>query len=106
MQPQTGHPPIEIAFSEFKNQECQNVIDCRSCEEFECNHLTDAINIPLQHLSVKQETFPFSKEEPFYVYCRTGNRSATFVTYLRSLGYDHCQSIAGGFEAWENEAAC
>ena len=74
--------------------------------EFEIAHLEGAINIPLQHLSLLQDSFPCKKDDVFYVYCRTGNRSCTFVTYLRSIGYSNCQSIAGGFELWGAPPSC
>jgi rhodanese-related sulfurtransferase len=105
MQPNTGSTSIEVPFNELSiNGDI--VIDCRSITEFEIAHLQDAINIPLQHLSLLQDSFPCKKDDVFYVYCRTGNRSCTFVTYLRSIGYSNCQSIAGGFELWGTPPSC
>ena len=106
MQPQTGNKPIKIEFADLDADGTSVIIDCRSTEEFEHAHLTHAINIPLQQLSIRQDTFPCSREDTFYVYCRTGNRSATFVTYLRSIGYPNCQSIATGYESWGDSSAC
>ena len=100
MSPQVRSKSIEIARRDFPTSGTM-VIDCRSAEEYEVSHLQGAINIPLQHLSVRKDTFPCGEDETFYVYCRTGNRSATFVTYLRSIGYAHCQSIAEGYETWD-----
>jgi phage shock protein E len=98
----TGNKPIEIAYADLPTSGA-SVIDCRSEEEFEEAHYSGAINIPLQHVSVRKDTFPFNEDEAFYVYCNSGNRSATFVTYLRSIGYVHCQSIAGGIELWGDQ---
>jgi rhodanese-related sulfurtransferase len=106
MQPQTGNKPLEIEFANLQTDSTTVIIDCRAVEEFEQAHLEHAINIPLQHLSIRQETFPCNKDDTFYVYCRTGNRSSTFVTYLRSIGYPNCQSIAAGFESWGDSSAC
>lgn len=105
MQPKSGITSIEVRFEEL-SIDGDVVIDCRTAEEFEIAHLKDALNIPLQHLSVLQDSFPCDKDDTFYVYCRTGNRSCTFVTYLRSVGYSNCQSIAGGFELWGTPEAC
>ena len=103
MQPSTGNSPIEIEFASVpESGSC--FIDCRSEDEFEIAHQDEAINVPLQHLSLRLDDFPFQKEDTFYVYCNSGNRSATFVTYLRSIGYEHCQSIAGGFETWGQQS--
>jgi rhodanese-related sulfurtransferase len=99
MSPHVIHKSIEIGYLNLPSCDVL-IIDCRSPEEYEQSHMQGSVNIPLQHLSVQKDTFPCSKEDTFYVYCRTGNRSATFVTYLRSIGYTNCQSIAEGYETW------
>jgi len=106
MPSKTGRKPIEIAFADLHTDGSSPIIDCRSVEEYEKAHLKHAINIPLQHLSIRQDEFPCGKNDEFYVYCRTGNRSSTFVTYLRSIGYSNCQSIAAGFESWGDASRC
>jgi len=105
MQPSTGNKPIEIQFEDLPPTG-DAIIDCRSIEEYEVSHLDNSIHIPLQQLSLLQDAFPYTKEDTFYVYCRTGNRSSTFVTYLRSIGYKNCQSIAGGYKRWGNSSTC
>ncbi len=93
--------PLELSFEEV--DENAIVIDCRKVDEFEVGHLKGAKNIPLQHISVSKKSLPCSEEDNIIVYCRTGNRSLTFATYLRSIGYKHCQSIAGGYESFEDK---
>ncbi len=105
MQPKTGNKPIEITIEDIANS-LGVIIDCRSSEEYELSHMDNAINIPLQHLSIRQDSFPCRKEDTFFVYCKTGNRSNTFILYLRSIGYSNCQSIAGGFESWRETKTC
>ncbi|MDP7005207.1 MAG: rhodanese-like domain-containing protein [Phycisphaerales bacterium] len=98
--------PLEIEFDDLPSTcEC-NIIDCRSTQEFESSHLNEAINIPLQHLSIEVDNFPFNKEDTFFIYCNSGNRSRTFATFLRSLGFLKCQSIAGGLELWGDSPTC
>ena len=92
--------PIEIGFSEVSNSENPGIIDCRPQEKYDESHLNGAINIPLQHLSIRADDLPCNKDDVIYVYCRTGNRSSTFATYLRSLGFPKCQSIREGYESW------
>jgi len=92
--------PLEIAFDDMPDSCNCMIIDCRSTQEFEISHLKEAINIPLQHLSIELEDFPCKKDDVFFVYCESGNRSGTFTTYLRSLGFSKCRSIAGGLELW------
>lgn len=92
--------PIEIGYSEISIATKPVLIDCRPQDKYELSHLKGAINIPLQHLSIRAEDLSCSKDDVIYVYCRTGNRSSTFATYLRSIGYSKCQSITGGYELW------
>jgi rhodanese-related sulfurtransferase len=92
--------PIEIGFSEVSSSENPVIIDCRTQEKYDESHLDGAINIPLQHLSIRVDDLPCNKEDVIYVYCRTGNRSSTFATYLRSIGFCNCQSISEGYESW------
>lgn len=98
--------PIEIAFDDLVSIEDPVVIDCRTCDEYALGHINNAVNIPLQHLSISKDSLPCSPDDNIVVYCRTGNRSFSFATYLRSIGYDRCQSIEGGFEMWGEQAAC
>lgn len=92
--------PIEIGYTELSISNDRVLIDCRPQDKFELSHLDGAINIPLQHLSIRTDDLPCNKDDVVYVYCRTGNRSTTFATYLRSMGFSKCQSITGGYELW------
>ena len=93
--------PLEISYSEI-NTSCV-IIDCRKPEEFEEGHIRNAHNIPLQHISISKECLPCSQNDHVLVYCRTGNRSLTFATFLRSIGYLNCQSISGGYELFKDK---
>lgn len=99
MEAHANNTPLEISYEHIPSS-CNALIDCRTVEEFETAHHESAINIPLQHLSIRLDTFPYEKEDSFFVYCKSGNRSSTFVTYMRSIGYTNCQSITGGFQEW------
>jgi rhodanese-related sulfurtransferase len=92
--------PIEIGFSELSTATESIIIDCRTQDKYNESHLDGAINVPLQHLSIRADDLPCSTDDVIYVYCRTGNRSSTFATYLRSIGFRKCQSIKDGYESW------
>ncbi len=102
MSEETQHTlPLELSFEDVTADAI--VIDCRKVDEFEDGHMQGAKNIPLQHISVSKASLPCSEDDNVIVYCRTGNRSLTFATYLRSIGYEKCQSIAGGYESFEDK---
>jgi rhodanese-related sulfurtransferase len=98
--------PIEIDYQDIHKQTNSIVIDCRTIEEFETGHLKNAINVPLQYLTVSVNDLPCNCNDSIYVYCKSGNRSSTFTLYLRSIGYNKCQSIAGGIEEWGESEQC
>tara|TARA_B100001750_G_C15171918_1_gene429687 strand:- start:218 stop:541 length:324 start_codon:yes stop_codon:yes gene_type:complete len=95
--------PLEITFEELAKMREPIVIDCRKTDEFESGHLKKAVNVPLQHITIRKEDLPCSASDEIVVYCRTGNRSFTFATYLRSIGYLKCQSIQGGYESFSDK---
>lgn len=82
------------------------VLDVREPEEFAAGHLPGAINIPRGVLEFKIGMVPALAAPPtaILVYCRTSGRAALSTVQLQRLGYVDVISMAGGFEAWNNEA--
>lgn len=71
------------------------VLDVRTNAEFSSGHVPNSINIPLQE--IEKATKKLDKQKPIIVVCRSGNRSAMAVQYLKQFGFD---VIDGG--AWNN----
>lgn len=81
------------------------VIDVREYDEYAAGHLPGAINIPRGILEFKIGMVPecANKGGAFLVYCRTSGRAALSVVQLQRIGYTNAISMAGGFDAWNNE---
>lgn len=81
------------------------VIDVREYDEYAAGHLPGAINIPRGVLEFKIGMVPecTNKGGAFLLYCRTSGRAALSAVQLQRLGYDNIISMAGGYEAWNNE---
>jgi rhodanese-related sulfurtransferase len=81
------------------------VIDVREYDEYAAGHLPGAINIPRGVLEFKIGMVPecANKDGAFLIYCRTSGRAALSAVQLQKLGYGNVISMAGGFEAWNNE---
>ena len=75
-----------------------NIIDIRSIENYNNNHIPNAKNIPMQKLLVKPELY-LNKNEVYYLYCRKGYSSAKVSRILNQAGY-HTFNITGGYEGW------
>lgn len=81
------------------------VIDVREYDEYTAGHLPGAINIPRGVLEFKIGMVPecANKDGAFLIYCRTSGRAALSAVQLQRIGYSNVVSMAGGFEAWNNE---
>ncbi|MCX8017282.1 MAG: rhodanese-like domain-containing protein [Rhodocyclaceae bacterium] len=81
------------------------IIDVREYDEYAAGHLPGAINIPRGILEFKIGMVPecADKDGAFLLYCRTSGRAALSAVQLQKLGYRDIVSMAGGFEAWNNE---
>lgn len=67
------------------------LIDVRTKEEFILGHIPNAINIPLD--TIKEDIA--EKDAEIYLYCRSGNRSATAKKQLEEYGFTNVTDIGG-----------
>jgi rhodanese-related sulfurtransferase len=67
-----------------KSKQC-TVVDVRSLEEFQCGHVAESINIPLQDIP-KQIEFLKNAKKPLILCCASGNRSGQAQKFLMAQG--------------------
>ena len=72
------------------------LIDVRTSEEFNREHITNAVNIPLDQL----DTIGYDKDTKIIVYCQTGVRSHEAVNKLVDMGYTNLYDLDGGLLNW------
>lgn len=75
-----------------------NLIDIRSRESYNNNHIPGAKNINYIDLLTNYDKY-LNKNERYYFYCQKGMNSHKLCSYLSSLGYDVI-NVIGGYEAW------
>lgn len=73
------------------------LLDVRSADEFACDHVAGAVNIPLGELSLRRDEIGH-RERPVVVYCRSGRRSAEAAAWLRSQGFSHVHDMGSMLE--------
>lgn len=61
------------------------IVDVRTPEEFAGEHVPNAINIPLDHVTQRINEFK-QMQKPIVAYCRSGNRSGIAVSLLKQNG--------------------
>ena len=69
------------------------LVDVRTVSEFNAQHLTSAINIPLSEI---KETLPrrvSDKGQVLLLHCRSGRRSGIAEQQLRALGYTNAFNV-------------
>ncbi len=76
------------------------LLDVRRHSEYESEHVSGAINMPLDNLY--QHAHDLDKQQQYYVYCAAGYRSMIFTSILRKMGYHNLIDINGGFKAIKN----
>jgi len=74
------------------------LIDVRTEDEFEYEHLDGAINIPLQDLKDKIEKIVKDKNDIIIAYCQYGGRSRKACTKMEKVGYKNVYNLKNGLD--------
>lgn len=90
---------VKTLKNKLENEEI-TLLDVREVSEYKGGHIEGAVNAPLSSLDANQLSYP--KDEPIYVICRSGNRSAQAASQLQDAGYTEIYDVSGGMMAWES----
>lgn len=78
------------------------VLDVRTKEEFKSGHLENAVLIPWTDRDFEERAAAeLKKDQPLFVYCRSGGRSGKATESLAKLGFTNIHELKGGMLAWE-----
>jgi len=72
------------------------LIDVRTSEEYNREHIPNAVNIPLDQIN----TVAYDKDTKIIVYCQSGMRSRQAVQTLVDMGYTNLYDLDGGLLNW------
>ena len=87
-----------ISVFELKKLNNVEVIDIRSIEKYNSNHILNAHNIPYEKLLIYPYKY-LDKIKKYYIYCQKGIQSRELCIILKRMGYNTI-NILGGYEAW------
>lgn len=88
-----------ISMSDFLNLKGNiHVIDIRTKEKYNSNHIPSAINIESEKLILKPDEY-LDRNTRYYIYCQRGMSSYKVCQILTSQGYK-VTNINGGYESW------
>lgn len=92
---------MDISETEFKQQKESQpgiVIDVRTQEEYDEGHLAEADrHHDLMNGDFEAQLDSLDKNETYYLYCRTGNRSGKAASLMAQRGFENVYNI-GGFQ--------
>ncbi len=57
--------------------------------------------VPFYRVSKHADKFPHQKDEPIYLYCKSGPMGNWAARSLFDLGYTNIYNLEGGIEAWK-----
>lgn len=78
------------------------LVDVRTQREFRSGHIGKAENIDFFKGGEFLKAFEkFDKQQPLYLYCRSGNRSQKAARKLVAMGFEKVYDLKGGILAWE-----
>lgn len=76
------------------------LLDVRTHEEYETEHIPGSILIPLSELEDRAIAELSNKDLMIIVYCASGGRSKTASNILVNLEYTNVYNLTGGISAW------
>lgn len=89
---------MSISIKDLLEKNNLNIIDIRSIEKYNDNHIDGAKNIPMIFL-LKEPAKYLEYNKIYYIYCQKGINSLKVCMELTKKGYQ-VVNIIGGYEAW------
>jgi rhodanese-related sulfurtransferase len=90
--------------SQFEADENAVLLDVRTEDEYNDGIIENAINIDIhkgQDFIAELESL--DKNKNYYVYCRSGARSAKACEIMNELGFENAFNLLGGILDWNGE---
>ena len=94
--------PQEVRDAVYDDHSHQ-LIDVRTVDEFKEGHLKNAQNICVTDGDFEENVAKLDKDQPVYLYCRSGKRSAKAAEILKDLGFKEIYDMDGGILNWKSE---
>ena len=87
----------------IETTENPQLLDVRTPEEYEVEHLKNATNVDWNGTNFVSKTEKYDKSKPIFVYCKAGGRSSEAASKLKILGFKEIYNLDGGIMKWTGE---
>lgn len=99
---------MDLTQQEWTAQQAENkesiILDVRTPEEYSEGHLIEATLLDIRNpQGFMDGVAELDVSKTYYVYCRSGARSAQACQILKSQGVSSCFNLLGGILEWEGE---
>lgn len=91
------------AFKRQIKKEQVILVDVRTPDEYNSDHLKNAKMIDFKADDFKEQITKLPKNNTICVYCRSGNRSRQTKEILKQEGYLRIYNLKGGITAWKEK---
>lgn len=81
---------------ESTSQKDSIILDVRTPEEYNVSHINNSINIDFNNQNFVTEINKLNKSKQYFVYCRSGNRSADAIKIMKENGFTNLVELKGG----------
>ena len=100
----------DLTIQEWQQQVAQDanavIIDVRTDDEVSEGHLPGALHCDIYGGPVFLEKIKnMDPAKNYYVYCRSGGRSAQACAVMQSVGIANTYNLIGGFDQWDGEVS-
>ena len=80
------------------------ILDVRTSEEYKTGHLLNSQLLDIQEPQTFFDNIKrFDKSRSYFIYCRSGSRSAMACQILKQQGILNCFNLLGGILDWQGE---
>ena len=80
------------------------ILDVRTPHEVEEGIIPNAQHLDIQNApSFMEGAQELDKAKNYYVYCRSGGRSAQACMIMESMGFKNTYNLLGGFSEWKGD---
>jgi len=80
------------------------ILDVRTPREYSKGYIPGAVNIDIYlGQGFLDEIRKLNTSKNYYVYCKSGGRSAQACSVMKQLGFNNAYNLLGGYSRWKGE---
>ena len=80
------------------------ILDVRTPEEFSEGYIANATNLNIYDANTFMSKIQsYNKENSYYLYCKSGARSAQACQIMSQFGFNNVYNLLGGITNWKGE---